>query len=227
MDKIASLFKNQDYYILALTHKSWVNEHPDVRESNERLEFLGDAVLEFVVSKEIFARFPDKEEGYLTALRANLVNTINLSDQAAKLGLGEKLYLSKGEEETGGRSNPSLLANTFEAIVGALFLDAGIIQVEKFVKKYLLPSIDEKLNQPLKDPKSLLQEHVQAQGFPAPRYEVVEEKGPDHNKTFTLQVLVNSDVWAKGEGRNKSEAAQEAAKAALKHFSDKFPKKKL
>jgi len=209
--KLESYFENKNLYELALTHKSWVNEHPRVRESNERLEFLGDAVLEFVVSKELYQRFPDKEEGYLTALRANLVNTINLSEVAKTLNLGAKLYLSKGEEETGGRENPSLLANTVEAIIGALFLDKGV--------NTLLSGIEEKLAKPLKDPKSLLQEYIQAKGEKAPQYEVVEEVGPDHEKWFTIKVTSNGKALAKGEGRSKSEAAQEAAKEALKNIA--------
>lgn len=217
--KLESYFENKNLYELALTHKSWVNEHPRVRESNERLEFLGDAVLEFVVSKELYQRFPDKEEGYLTALRANLVNTINLSEVAKTLNLGAKLYLSKGEEETGGRENPSLLANTVEAIIGALFLDKGVNTSEKFIEKYLLSGIEEKLAKPLKDPKSLLQEYIQAKGEKAPQYEVVEEVGPDHEKWFIIKVTSNGKALAKGEGRSKSEAAQEAAKEALKNIA--------
>ena len=219
MTDIATYFKNKDLLELALTHKSWVNEHSKVRESNERLEFLGDAILEFIVSEYIFTLFPDKEEGYLTALRANLVNTKNLAEVAQKLNLGKKIYLSKGEEETGGRENPSLLANTVEAIIGALFLDKGVNTSEKFIEKYLLSGIEEKLAKPLKDPKSLLQEYIQAKGEKAPQYEVVEEVGPDHEKWFTIKVTSNGKALAKGEGRSKSEAAQEAAKEALKNIA--------
>src|SRR3989344_3837683 len=218
MDSLKSLFKNKDLYDQALTHKSWVNEHPGKRESNERLEFLGDAVLEFIVSKDLYARFPDKEEGYLTALRANLVNTINLSDIAKKINLGEKLYLSKGEEETGGRINQSLLANCVEAVIGALYLDRGIGKVEDFLAEYLLSDLEKKLAQPLKDPKSILQESVQGEGFAAPRYEVIKEEGPDHAKFFTIEAVVAGKSLGKGVGKNKSEAAQEAAKSALKNL---------
>lgn len=212
-------FKNRDLMTLALTHKSWVNEHPNIRESNERLEFLGDAVLEFVVSKEIYIRFPKKEEGYLTALRANLVNTVNLAKIAQTLNLGEKIYLSKGEEDTGGRQNQSILANTIEAVIGAIYLDTGISSAEKFIEKHLLSNLDAILAEPLKDAKSLLQEYVQSQGLPAPHYEVVEETGPDHDKIFTIEVVVNGKSQARGVGRNKSEAAQVAAKKALERFS--------
>ncbi len=216
---LESLFKDQTLLAHALTHRSWVNEHGKVRNSNERLEFLGDAILEFIVSKEIYKSFPDKEEGYLTVLRANLVNTVNLAKVAQKLHLGEKLLLSKGEEETGGRTNNSLLADTVEAIIGALFIDGGLKQSEDFIQKYLLSMIDETLANPLKDPKSRLQEIVQSLGFPAPKYDVVEQKGPDHDKEFTLEVFVNGAPVARGTGKNKSEAAQKAAEEALKTYA--------
>jgi len=216
---LEELFKNKKYLRLALTHKSWINEHGKDVESNERLEFLGDAVLEFIVSKELYNRFPTKEEGYLTALRANLVNTVNLAEIAVNLKLGEKIYLSKGEEDGGGRNNPSILANSIEAIIGGLFLDGGIDKAEDFIKDNVIVKIDEKIKSPLKDAKSRLQELVQAQGFSAPKYEVVEEKGPDHNKIFTLEVSINGKVVGKGEGKNKSEAAQDAANSALDNLS--------
>jgi len=216
---LEKLFTNQSLLALALTHKSWVNEHSGIRESNERLEFLGDAILEFVVSKEIYSQFPDKEEGYLTVLRANLVNTVSLAKLAQKLTLGERLLLSKGEEDTGGRTNTSLLANTVEAIIGALFLDGGLDKSEAFIQEHLLTTIDETLSLPLKDAKSRLQEIVQAQGLPAPKYEVMGEEGPDHNKIFTIQVLVDGKPIAEGTGKNKSEAAQQAAERGLEVYT--------
>lgn len=212
---LKKLFKDKSFLELALTHKSWVNEHPNKRESNERLEFLGDAILEFIVSSELYNKFPKKEEGYLTALRANLVNTSNLSVVAKKLDLGKYLMLSKGEEETGGRVNKSLLANTVEAIIGALFLDQGIESAHKFIEKNLLSDLDEIVNKPLKDAKSRLQEFVQAKGLPAPRYSVVSESGPDHLKNFAVQVTINGKSWGEGKGKNKSEAEQKAAVKAL------------
>jgi len=221
---LENLFKNKNLYQQALTHKSWVNEHPKIRGSNERLEFLGDAILEFVISKELYKRFPNKEEGYLTALRANLVNTVSLAQIANKLRLGEKLFLSKGEEETGGRKNQSLLADTVEAIVGALFIDGGLELAEKFIEENLLSTLEERLKEPLKDAKSLLQEYVQAQGYPAPKYEVLEEKGPDHAKEFTIAAIVNGSIVGRGKGKNKSEAAQEAAKIALKNITKRHEK---
>jgi len=210
-----NLFKNKDLLTQALTHKSWVNEHPGGRDSNERLEFLGDAILEFVITETLFEKFPKHREGYLTALRSNLVNTQNLANLAIKLEIGETLYLSKGEEEGGGRKNPSLLADTVEAIIGALFIDSGLDTVSGFIKEYLVTEIPDKVSGHLKDPKSRLQEYVQSKGLPTPKYKVIEEAGPDHNKNYIIEVVVENDSWAKGEGKSKSLAEQEAAKNAL------------
>ncbi len=213
-----NLFKNQDLLSQALTHRSWVNENNDNKGTNERLEFLGDAILEFIVSKEIYNKFPKEEEGYLTALRSNLVNTKNLSVVATKLGIGDIIYLSKGEEDGGGRTNSSLLADTVEAIIGALFLDQGVEAAEKFITDNILVDVDRKASLPLKDPKSLLQENVQAKSLPAPRYNVVSEEGPDHNKLFTIEVVINGKTEAKGTGKSKSEAEQDAATNALSSY---------
>lgn len=221
IDKLVTFFKNQELLDQALTHKSWVNENLEVRGSNERLEFLGDAVLEFVISAEIFRKFPDKEEGFLTALRSSLVNTENLASVAVKLNVGEKIYLSKGEEESGGRTNSSLLADTVEAIIGALYMDQGLEYATKFIMDNIAAEIPEKIEQPLKDPKSRLQEYVQSMSFPTPNYRVVEETGPDHSKHFEIEVFVNGDSWGKGEGKSKSLAEQAAAKNALDNHLEK------
>lgn len=213
--QIKKFFTNTDLFDLAMTHKSWVNENTKVRDSNERLEFLGDAILEFVVSKEIYSKFPNKEEGYLTALRANLVNTVSLAEVGKKLNLGKFLYLSRGEEEGGGRENTSILANTVEALIGAIFMDKGLNKAEKFIFENLLYNLEERAQKPLKDAKSNFQEIVQAKGYSTPFYEVVEEKGPDHNKEFSVQVIVEDKVWGFGVGKNKSQAAQNAAQDAI------------
>ena len=213
--KIKESFINKDLFDLALTHRSWVNEHKGVRTSNERLEFLGDAILEFIVSKEIYAKFPDQEEGYLTALRANIVNTVSLAEIAKKLDLGSILFVSKGEEESGGRTNGSLLADTVEAIIGAIFIDRGIADAEEFIKENLLVDVEARASQPLKDFKSRLQELVQSQSLPTPKYQVVEESGPDHDKKFVIEVTVSGKPWGKGEGKSKSLAEQSAAKDAF------------
>jgi len=215
LDNLKILFDDKNLLAQALTHKSWVNEHPGERESNERLEFLGDAILEFVISKDLYVRFPSKEEGYLTALRANLVNTQNLASLAIKLGVGESLFLSKGEEDGGGRKNTSLLADTVEAIIGALYLDGGVSMVQTFIKENLITEIPEKVKEPLKDPKSRLQEYVQAKGKAAPKYRVLEESGPDHEKRFIVEVFIESESWGKGEGKSKNQAEQAAAEKAL------------
>ncbi len=211
LDDLKNTFKDKLLFDQALTHRSWVNEHKGQRGSNERMEFLGDAILEYIVSKEIYNMFPDKEEGYLTALRASLVNTVALAEIANKLGLGPLLFLSKGEEDGGGRENSSLLADTVESIIGAIFIDRGIDAAEGFIKENVLIDAATKASQPLKDYKSRLQEMVQAKGFPAPKYQVVEESGPDHDKKFIIEVVINGESWGRGEGKSKSTAEQDAA----------------
>ncbi len=216
INKLKKTFKDQALLTMALTHKSWVNENKGKREDNERLEFLGDAILEFIVSREIYNKYPKKEEGYLTTLRAKLVNTENLAEVAGKLNLGKYLYLSKGEEESGGRTNSSLLANTIESLIGALYLDQGIDATFEFINDNLLTDLSEIIKHPLKDAKSRLQELVQAKGLPAPKYAISGESGPDHAKKFTVKVIINGKPITKGFGKNKSEAAQDAAQKALK-----------
>ena len=208
-------FNNKELLETALTHKSCLNENPKLKESNERLEFLGDAVLEFVITETLYKSFPDKQEGYLTSLRANLVNTQNLAEVAKKLNIGNLIHLSKGEEDGGGRENPSLLADTVEAIIGALYLDQGLTKVEAFIKENLVDEIPDKVLKPLKDPKSRFQEYIQAKGFPAPKYKVLRETGPDHDRDFVVQVKVQDRVWGEGCGKSKSQAEQEAARKAL------------
>ncbi len=211
-------FKNKDLLKQALTHRSWINENNKDFGTNERLEFLGDAILEFVVSKDIYERFPDKEEGYLTSLRANLVNTKNLAEIANRLEVGKQIYLSKGEEDGGGRENPSLLADTLEAIIGGLFLDQGLDTAEKFIKDNILIDVEKKTLTSLKDPKSLLQEKVQALGLSAPKYQVIEEVGPAHDRQFTIEVMIDNKKISKGTGKSKSEGEQDAAIKALSSY---------
>lgn len=211
INKLKNSYTNTSLFDQALTHRSWVNEHKGVRGSNERMEFLGDAILEYIVSKAIYDLYPQKEEGYLTALRANLVNTVSLAEIATKLNIGPYLFLSKGEEDGGGRTNPSLLADTIEAIIGSIFVDRGITEAEKFIQENILINASDKASKPLKDFKSRLQEAVQARGLAAPKYQVVKESGPDHNKKFVVEVVVNGESWGKGEGKSKSTAEQEAA----------------
>lgn len=210
-------FANQNLLITALTHRSAINEHGSTsKESNERLEFLGDAVLELATTKFLFHQFPDVQEGLLTAYRSALVKTETLAKVARILGLGEKLYMSKGEEATGGRDNDSLLADSMEAVIGALYLDQGFAAAEKLLQEVLFIEFEQILQQKLyRDSKSHLQEMIQAKGYPTPSYEVVSEIGPDHDKTFTINVLVNNEVVATGTGSSKQRAQQAAAQAAL------------
>lgn len=218
LTKIKSSFKDNSLFERAFTHKSWVNENMGKERSNERLEFLGDAVLEFVVSSHLYQTLSDKEEGFLTNLRANIVNTTNLSVVAADLALGKELKLSRGELAAGGQENPSLLANTVESLIGAIYIDQGFDSAKQFIHDYILYDIDIKLSQPLKDAKSRLQETVQAKGFPAPKYKVIKEEGPDHDKTFEVQVNIDGKPHSVGVGKSKSIAEQAAAAVALESF---------
>lgn len=213
-------FNNQQLLETALTHRSALNEKNIPAESNERLEFLGDAVLELAATEFLYARFPESPEGTLTAYRSALVKTTSLATLAEKLGLGDRLQMSKGEEATGGRTNPSLLADTLEAVVGALYLDQGFTAARTFLEKELFVSLDTILEQKLyKDPKSELQEVVQAKGFDTPSYVVESATGPDHNKEFTVVVYVGSELAGRGMGKSKQQAQQAAAQEALKKFN--------
>lgn len=213
-------FINQDLLTTALTHRSALNEHiSDSTESNERLEFLGDAVLELITTQFLFHTCPDDPEGVLTAYRSALVKTTTLAEVAAELGLGEQLYMSRGEEATGGRQNQGLLADTFEAVIGALFLDQGLEVVRRFLDDHLFPKFPTIRQQKLyRDAKSHLQELVQAQGHGTPDYQVIKEEGPDHDKQFTVEVKVSNKVVGSGVGKSKQLAQQAAAEEALKNW---------
>jgi ribonuclease III len=214
-------FKNPELLITALTHRSALNERTSTSlDSNERLEFLGDAVLELATTQFLYDALPEEPEGQLTAYRSALVKTTTLAEVAIELGLGEKLFMSRGEEATGGRKNPSLLADTFEAVLGAMFLDQGYQVVDDFLKLTLFPRFTTIQQHRLyKDPKSELQEVVQSKGFDAPAYEVTQESGPDHDKQFTVQVRVGTEVKGTGTGRSKQQAQQAAAAEALENLS--------
>lgn len=218
-EKVGIQFKNKGLLHQALIHRSYLNENKEIKESNERLEFLGDAVLEFVVSEYIFNKFQDEQEGILTSLRAKLVNTTSLAQVAKKLNLGQTLYLSRGEEKSAGRENRGLLADTVEALIGAIFIDQGIEKAKEFIDSFILSKIPDIVKKSLKDPKSMLQESVQAAGFPTPSYKVVKEEGPDHAKVFSVEVIIGAKSYAQGEGPNKSAATQEAAARALESWT--------
>lgn len=213
--------RNQQLLTKALTHRSYLNEAEgeQVKESNERLEFLGDAVLELLVSDFLFKELPDKPEGDLSSIRSALVRTTTLAEIATQIGLGEQLLMSKGEIQTGGRTNPSLLADSFEAILGALFLDQGLEQCEEFLRQHLYPLLPNILEQNLyRDFKSTFQEKVQASGHPTPSYKIIHEEGPDHQKTFTAALVVGDKTIATGTGNSKQLAQQEAARAGLERL---------
>ncbi len=208
--------KNKKLLEEALTHRSYLNESKEKLPSNERLEFLGDSILSFVVSDYLFRTYPDFNEGKLTNLRSLLVNTRILAIIAKECELGQKLRLSKGEEESGGRENPSLLADIFEAFIGALFLDQGIVEIEKFINSAVIPRADDFIQKNmLKDPKSMLQERVQAQKQSSPLYKVLSEDGPAHARQFTVGVYVGEKLLGQGKGKSKQEAEESAAQIAL------------
>lgn len=213
--RIEYTFKNPSILTTALTHRSSLNEQ-GVKESNERLEFLGDAVLELVITNFLYESRPDDPEGFLTAARSAIVRTESLSRVAEQIKLGEEIHMSKGEATGGGRENPSILENSLEALIGAIFKDSGLEHASHFIAKFIIPQAKEILSQKeLKDPKSLYQEKVQSQGLVSPIYKVVSEQGPDHDKTFEVAVYVNDQEMGRGKGRSKQEAEQQAAKKAL------------
>ncbi len=215
--KIGYTFKSKQLLEKAFTHRSYLNENrAPGREHNERLEFLGDAVLELVVTEFLFAKYPDKPEGDLTAFRAALVNTVSISDAATKLGMNDYLLLSRGESRDVGRARAIILANAFEALIGALYLDSGYVTAKDFIGKQLFYKTDEVVERRLwQDAKSKLQEIAQEQSGITPTYLVQAQSGPDHDKTFVVGAYIGQEKIATGEGRSKQEAEQAAAEKAL------------
>ncbi len=216
------VFKNKKLFEQAFTHRSYLNETKEKISSNERLEFFGDSIISFVVSKFLYNKYGNFDEGSLTNMRSLLVNTKSLAQIARELNFGKLLRLSKGEEESKGRESTSLLANCFEAFIGALFLDQGVGQVTKFLSKVLLPKAElYHSKKALKDPKSLLQEIIQAKNQISPAYKVLKEEGPAHNKFFTVGVFSNDVLLSEGRGKSKQEAEKDAAEHALLTFGSK------
>jgi len=200
----------------ALTHRSYLNEHPDVIEDNERLEYLGDAALDFITAAWIYNRFPEMNEGELTRLRSALVRTEQLAAFAQEIELGEALFLGKGEAITGGRKRQALLCGAFEALMGALYLDAGLDAVDRFMQSRLLQATQSAIDdERLLDARSQLQMWAQAEVGETPQYETISSHGPDHAREFVVQVKVGERITAHGIGKSKQEAAQSAAGAAL------------
>ena len=209
-------FNDPQLLKLAFVHRSHLNESHDFTESNERLEFLGDAVLSFITSEYLYKTYPKYPEGTLTNIRSTLVKTKSLGSVAATLGLGQLLLLSRGEESSGGRSNESLLADCFEALLGAIYLDLGIEAARTHLQKTLLYKTEEIIKtKSYVDFKSLLQELVQEKTKISPLYRVVKSEGPDRDKTFWVEVVSEEQVIGSGSGKSKQEAEQRAAQAAL------------
>lgn len=215
--KLSLKFNNQDLLLQALTHRSYLNEKPDFKVGqNERLEFLGDAVLELIVTEELYQKFPERPEGELTSFRAALVNSKMLSDVSVAIGLNDFLLLSRGEAKDVGRARQYILANAFEALVGAVYLDQGYEAAKVFINNILLPRLEEVLEKKLyKDPKSLFQEEAQERVGITPSYEVIKEWGPDHDKHFIVGVYLEKELVAEGEGPSKQAAQEEAARNGL------------
>lgn len=211
--------KRRDVLVEALTHSSWINEFGEeqgVTADNERLEFLGDAVLDLIVGAYLFYRFPTMREGEMTALRAALVRAETLAQFARQLKIDDYLLLGYGEAETGGRTKTAMLCAAFEAVVGALYLDVGLPQLTPMIERIIEPTLKTIIDQSLhKDPKSEFQAFAQAQFGHTPHYEVVYEGGPDHDKWFTLHLFVGDQLWGEGHGASKQKAAVSAARIGL------------
>ena len=210
-------FKNKALLEQALVHSSYINENPDLAEGdNERLEYLGDAVLGFIIAEELYKRFPQFSEGEMTRVRSSLVSQAALSRLAKSIKLGDYLYLGKGEEGGGGRNKPANLSGALEALIAAIFLDRGLAVTRKFVLRLMSRKLGKALSKGVEaDYKTKLQEMVQAQRQLKPRYKVIEAVGPAHDRRFTVEVRVGEDVIRRGSGKNKKAAETEAARVAL------------
>ena len=215
--KLGIKFKNEDLLHQAFTHRSYLNENPDFKlDHNERLEFLGDAVIELIVTEHLFKDYPEKAEGDLTNWRAALVNAKMLTSVAEDLGFNEFLLLSRGEGKELGKARAYILANAFEALLGALYLDQGYKPCDDFIKKYLLVNLAEIIKDgSYKDAKSKFQEEAQERVSITPNYKVIKESGPDHEKNFIVGVYLDKELVAEGKGTSKREAEEAAAELAL------------
>lgn len=214
-------FKDRLLVSRALTHRSYLNEHPEALEDNERLEFLGDAVLDFVVGAWLYNRFPEMAEGDLTRMRSALVYTEQLAVFARKINLGSTMRLGRGETLGGGRDRSVLLCDAFEAFIGAIYLDSGIDAVTKFISPLLEEASEDILiNHRNEDPKSKFQEWAQAHGYPTPRYVTRNVSGPDHSRLFAVDVLVDDIVYGSGSGSSKQSATKSAAVDALQKLEE-------
>lgn len=215
--KLGLRFHDKTLLQRALTHRSYLNENPDyILDDNERLEFLGDATLDFITAEYLYHRFPEMNEGQLTSLRSALVRTETLADFSLTINLGDYLYLGKGEEESGGRKRPPILCGAFEALIGAIYLDQGLEAVGRFFIPLIKPEVEVILaTKSDKDAKSLFQELAQSWAKVTPTYQSLAETGPDHAKEFTVGAYLGDICYGQGTGPNKQQAAQAAAQAAL------------
>jgi ribonuclease-3 len=217
--KLNIKFNNIELLERALTHRSYLNENRSVDKSNERLEFLGDAVLELIVSDYLYRKYPDRPEGELTSFRSAIVRTESLAQASKEMGYGKYLRLAKGEEESGGREKDYILANTFESVLGAIYIDQGYKPCEELVSKILISKIDNIVKNRLDiDSKTKIQELAQAKYGHTPTYEVLKEHGPDHNKKFIIGVKVGNKIIGKGRGASKQKAEEAAAQKGLKYI---------
>ena len=225
-EKIGIVFRNPLLLERAFIHRSYLNEHKDIGDQyhNELLEFLGDAVLEIIVTDRLFRSFPHDSEGTLTSYRASLVNTIRLADRASEFGFYEFIAMSKGQrQEENRRADRRILANTFEALVGAIYLDRGLGAAELFLDEYFLQDLFEVIiPSTIKDPKSMFQECAQEQLSITPHYLVIDESGLDHDKHFVVQVMAGNTCFGEGRGVTKKEAEQDAAKSALEKIQHRL-----
>jgi ribonuclease-3 len=217
VDRLHLPFRDVRLLSRALTHRSYLNEHPEALEDNERLEFLGDAVLDFVVGAWLYNHYPEMPEGDLTRMRSALVYTEQLAEFSAKLNLGQAMRLGRGELQAGGRERPALLCDTFEAVIGAIYLDSGIEVAQAFISPLCEEVADYiLLMRKNEDPKSQFQEWAQGEGYVAPTYLTRSATGPDHAKMFEVDVMVDGKVYGSGSGNSKQVAAKRAAEAALR-----------
>lgn len=214
---IETTFTDKVLLLTAVTHRSYLNEHREATwDHNERLEFLGDAVLELVITDFLFTKYPDKPEGELTAVRAALVNTVSLAAASEQLGFNDFLLMSKGEAKDVGRARQYILANTFESIVGAIYLDQGYAAAKDFIAKQLFAKTEQIVEKRLwQDPKSRFQELAQEHVSVTPTYETLSQDGPDHDRVFTVGAFLRRELIAEGKGRSKQEAEQQAAEKAI------------
>lgn len=212
-------FTKKELLETSVTHRSYLNEHRDVPEHNERLEFLGDAVLELIVSDYLFDEFPERAEGELTSFRSALVRTDSLAESARTLTLGKFLRLSRGEEDSGGRDKDYLLANAFEAVLGAIYLDKGYEEAKLFIYRTLIPKLGDIVEFRLDiDNKTRIQELAQSEYKATPTYEVINEEGPDHDKVFTVVVKIDNKIIGEGTGSSKQKAEERAAEVGIEYI---------